>query len=127
MLQWGHERRRWHPMSIRQIIAFSLTIAVALVALLVPLYVNIRLANDGPEQITTLTLFETVGPSIFVPLLIPVALTGVVEHQTALLRSRPLLSTRQLICKRDRRAKQVADTQAGSGRQAYSFCERSFP
>ena len=76
MLQWGHERRRWHPMSIRQIIAFSLTIAVALVALLVPLYVNVRLANDGSEQITTPTLFETVGPSIFVPLLIPVALTG---------------------------------------------------
>jgi hypothetical protein len=63
-------------MSIRQAIAVSLTIAVALMALLVPLYVNVRLTNDGPEQVTTSTLFETVGPSGFVPLLIPVALTG---------------------------------------------------
>ncbi|MEV7133163.1 hypothetical protein AB0N24_09780 [Arthrobacter sp. NPDC093128] len=63
-------------MSIRQTIAFSLTIAVALVALLVPVYVNVKLTNDGPEQVTTSTLFETGGPSVFVPLLIPVALTG---------------------------------------------------
>jgi hypothetical protein len=52
-------RRHWHPMSIRQTIAFSLTIAVALVALLVPQYVNVRLTNDGPEQVTTSTLLET--------------------------------------------------------------------
>ncbi|WP_456505852.1 hypothetical protein [Arthrobacter sp. UYCu723] len=64
------------PKSVRQIIAFSLTIAVALVFLLVPVYSEVKLINGGPDQVTTSTLLETVGPSVLVPLLIPVALTG---------------------------------------------------
>ncbi|MGY2747297.1 hypothetical protein ACVWZ8_004414 [Arthrobacter sp. UYCu723] len=69
-------RRRLDPKSVRQIIAFSLTIAVALVFLLVPVYSEVKLINGGPDQVTTSTLLETVGPSVLVPLLIPVALTG---------------------------------------------------
>jgi hypothetical protein len=60
----------------RQIIAFSLTIAAALVLLLVPVYSGVQVTNDGPEQVTTSTLLEIVGPYVFGPLLIPVALTG---------------------------------------------------
>lgn len=59
-----------------QVVAFALTIAAALVVLLVPGYVEMRLTNDGPTQVKTSTLLEVVGPSIFVPLLIPVVLTG---------------------------------------------------
>lgn len=37
---------------------------------------QVKLASGGPEQVSHPTLLETVGPSIFVPLLIPVALTA---------------------------------------------------
>jgi hypothetical protein len=69
-------RRRSDPKSVRQIIAFSLTVAASLVLLLVPVYSTVKLTNDGPDQVTASTLLEIVGPYIFVPLLIPVALTG---------------------------------------------------
>lgn len=69
-------RRRSDPKRVRQIVAFSLTIATSLVLLLVPLYIEVKLIDGGPEQVSTSTLLETVGPSIFVPLLIPLALTG---------------------------------------------------
>lgn len=69
-------RRRSDPKSGRQKIAFLLTITAALVLLLVPSYRGVRLSDDGPEQVVSLTLLEVVGPYIFVPLLIPVALTG---------------------------------------------------
>lgn len=68
-----HDSDRKH---VLQIVAFTLTISAALVVLLVPGYMEMRLTNDGPEQVKALTLLEAVGPSIFVPLLIPVALTG---------------------------------------------------
>jgi cbb3-type cytochrome oxidase cytochrome c subunit len=55
---------------VLQVIAFTLTIAAALVVLLVPGYMEMRLTNDGPGQVKTSALLETVGPSIFVPLLI---------------------------------------------------------
>lgn len=56
--------------------AAPLTIAVSLVLLLVPVYSTVKISNDGPDQVTASTLLEIVGPYIFVPLLIPVALTG---------------------------------------------------
>jgi hypothetical protein len=69
-------RRRSEPKNVRQIIAFSLTVAAALVVLLVPLYSGVQVTNDGPEQVTASTLLEIAGPRVFVPVLIPVALTG---------------------------------------------------
>jgi hypothetical protein len=69
-------RRQSDPESVRQIIAFSLTIAAALVLLLAPFHVVVHLTNDGSEQISASTLLETEGPSILVPLLVPAALTG---------------------------------------------------
>lgn len=69
-------RHRSGPKSVRQIIAFSLTIAVSLVLLLVPVYSTVKISNDGPDQVTASTLLEIVGPYILGPLLIPVALTG---------------------------------------------------
>lgn len=69
-------RSSWDPTTVRQGIAFSFTIAAGLVLLLVPMYSGLRVTNDGPEQVTTSTLLETVGPSVMVPLLIPAALTG---------------------------------------------------
>lgn len=69
-------RRGSEPKSVRQKIAFLLTIAAALVLLLVPVYSGVGLTNGGPGQVISLTLFEVVGPYIFVPLLIPIALTG---------------------------------------------------
>jgi len=69
-------RRRSDPKSVRQIIAFSLAVAASLVLLLVPVYSTVKLTNDGPDQVTGSTLLEIAGPYIFVPLLIPVALTG---------------------------------------------------
>jgi len=69
-------RRHSDPERVRQIIAFALTIAAALVLLLAPFYVEVHLTNAGPEQVTTSNLLETAGPSILVPLLIPAALTG---------------------------------------------------
>lgn len=69
-------RRRSDAKSVRQIIAFSLTIAAAIALLLVPIYNTVKLTNDGPDEVAASTLLEIVGPYIFVPLLIPVALTG---------------------------------------------------
>ena len=68
-------KRRPDPTNVRQTIAVSLAIVTSLVLLLVPMYTEARLTTGGIEQIRYLTLLETVGPSAFVPLLIPVALT----------------------------------------------------
>lgn len=68
--------RRSDAKSVGQIIAFSFTIAADIVLLLVPVYSTVKLTNDGPGEVAASTLFEIVGPYIFVPLLIPVALTG---------------------------------------------------
>ncbi|MDQ1595961.1 MAG: hypothetical protein QOH40_2517 [Arthrobacter pascens] len=77
--------RRSDPKNVRQIIAFSLTVAAAMMVLLVPLYSGVKVTNDGPEHVTTSTLLDIVGLPILVPLLIPVALTGL----PLLLRERP--------------------------------------
>lgn len=64
------------PKNVRQTFAVLLTIITSLVLLLVPLNTEVSLTNGGPEQVSHSTLLETVGISIFVPLLIPVALTA---------------------------------------------------
>jgi hypothetical protein len=69
-------RRHWDPKRVRQIIAVSLAAAASLVLLLVPLYSTVSLSNGAPDRVTASTLFDVVGPYIFVPLLVPVALTG---------------------------------------------------
>lgn len=46
--------------------------------------VEVSQMNDGPQRVETPTLLATMGPVIFVPLLIPVILTGI-----------PLLFTRR--------------------------------
>lgn len=62
--------------NVRQVLAVSLAIIASLVLLLVPMYTQVKLTSGGPEQVSHPTLLETAGPSIFVPLLIPVALTA---------------------------------------------------
>ncbi|MET3923490.1 hypothetical protein ABIB26_004456 [Arthrobacter sp. UYEF20] len=69
-------KRLSDPKNVRQTIAVSLAIVTSLVLLLVPIYPQAKLTPGGIEQIRYLTLLETVGPSLFVPLLIPVALTA---------------------------------------------------
>ena len=69
-------KRRPDPKNVRQIIAVSLTVVTSLVLLLVPAYTEVKLTTGGIEQTRYLTLLEVVGPSVFVPLLIPVALTA---------------------------------------------------
>lgn len=69
-------KRRLNPRNLRQIIAASLAMTASLVLLLVPVYTQVELTGSGPGRISQSTLLETVGPSLFVPLLIPVALTA---------------------------------------------------
>ncbi len=69
-------KRRPDRKNVRQALAFSLAIAASLILLLVPVYTVAKLTAGGPMQVSQSTLLETVGPSIFVLLLIPVALTG---------------------------------------------------
>ena len=69
-------KRRYDRRLVLQTVAFTLAITASLVLLLIPGYTEVTQSSDGPEQVTTSTLLETVGPWIFMPLLIPVALTG---------------------------------------------------
>lgn len=67
-----------HPDSrnVRQALAVSLATVASLVLLLVPMDTQVKIMSGGPVQVSHPTLLETNGPSIFVPLLIPVALTA---------------------------------------------------
>ena len=69
-------KRHLGSRNIRQVLAVLFAIMASLVLLLVPMYTQVKLTSGGPEQVSHTTLVETVGPSIFVPLLIPVALTA---------------------------------------------------
>jgi len=69
-------KRHLDSWNVRQVLAVSLAIVASLVLLLIPMYTQVKLASGGPEQVSHPTLLQTVGPSIFVPLLIPVALTA---------------------------------------------------
>ncbi|MFJ6416222.1 hypothetical protein [Paeniglutamicibacter sp. NPDC091659] len=59
-----------------QAVAFTLAITATLILLLIPGYTEVTQSSDGPEQVKNSTLLESMGPWIFVPLLIPVVLTG---------------------------------------------------
>lgn len=78
---------------VLQFVAFTLAIAAGLIILLVPGYTEVTRVNDGPEQVRTLTLLEAEGPSMFVPLLIPVALTGLPLLLTARVRKGASIAT----------------------------------
>ena len=69
-------KHRWDSRNARQVLALSLAIIASLLLLLAPLYTQIELKAGGPEGVSHPSLLETVGPSIFLPLLIPVALTA---------------------------------------------------
>lgn len=69
-------KRHLDSKNVRQVLALSLAIMASLVLLLVPMYTQVKLTSGGHEQVSHPTLVETVGPSILVPLLIPVALTA---------------------------------------------------
>lgn len=69
-------KRRPDRKNVRQALAFSVAIAASSILLLVPIYTEAKLTAGGPTQVSQSTLLETVGPTIFVLLLIPVALTG---------------------------------------------------
>jgi hypothetical protein len=62
--------------NVRQVLALSLAIVASLVLLFVPMYTQAKVTSGGPEQVSHPTLLETNGPSVFVALLIPVALTA---------------------------------------------------
>jgi hypothetical protein len=61
---------------VRQVLAVSLAIVASSVVLLVPTYSQAKVTAGGLEQVKHLTLLELIGPSILVPLLIPVVLTA---------------------------------------------------
>jgi hypothetical protein len=69
-------KRHLDSRNVRQVPAVSLAIIASVVLLLVPMYTQVKLTSGEPGQVSHPTLLETVGPSIFVPLLIPVALTA---------------------------------------------------
>lgn len=69
-------KRHLDSRNVRQVLAFALAIVASVVLLLVPFYTQVKVTSGGPEQVTHPTLLEINGPSIFVPLLIPVVLTG---------------------------------------------------
>lgn len=69
-------KRRPDSRNVRQALAVSLSIIASLVLLLVPMYTEVQLTAGGPGEVSHPTLLETVGPSIFAPLLIPVVLTA---------------------------------------------------
>jgi hypothetical protein len=69
-------KRHLDSKNVRQVLAVSLAVVASLVLLVVPMYTQVNVTSGGPEQVSHPTLLETVGPSIFVPLLIPVALTA---------------------------------------------------
>lgn len=69
-------KRHPHPNPGLQILAFMLTIAAGLVVLFVPLMAEVKVSNDEPERIRYVTLLSVMGWSIFLPLLVPVALAG---------------------------------------------------
>ena len=69
------------PARVLQGVAFALAIAATLAALLLPLYTSETSSGgsgspDSPVVTEQLTLLAVNGPGIFVPLLIPVLLTG---------------------------------------------------
>jgi Kef-type K+ transport system membrane component KefB len=66
-----HHLESWN---VRQVLAVSLALIASVVLLLVPMYTQVKLTSGGPEQVSHSTLLETVGWSIVMPLLIPVAL-----------------------------------------------------
>lgn len=61
---------------IRQVLAISLAILASSVLLMVPMHTQAKVTAGGLEQVKHLTLLELVGPSILVPLLIPMVLTA---------------------------------------------------
>ena len=68
-------KRHLDSRNVRQVLAVSLAIVASLVLLLVPMYTQVKVTSGAPAQVSHPTLLETSGPSIFVPLLIPVTLT----------------------------------------------------
>ncbi|MFC5130623.1 hypothetical protein [Paeniglutamicibacter kerguelensis] len=82
----GGQLKRHHQRKyVLQVAAFAFAIAAALFLLLVPGYSEVSQSNDGPEQVRTSTLLETIGPGVLLPLLVSVSLTGL----PLLLRGRP--------------------------------------
>ncbi|UZX02136.1 hypothetical protein F8G81_05515 [Arthrobacter sp. CDRTa11] len=69
-------RRHWDPKRVRRIIALSLAAGASLVLLLFPVYSTMSLSNGAPDHVTASTMFDVMGPSILVPLLVPVVLAG---------------------------------------------------
>ena len=61
---------------VRQVLAISLAIVASSVLFMVPMHTQAKVTAGGLEQVKHLTLPELVGPSILVPLLIPMVLTA---------------------------------------------------
>lgn len=68
---------KWHRDSrnVSQLLAVSLAIVASLMLLSIPMYTQAKVTDGGLEQASYSTLLEVHGPSIGVPLLIPVVLT----------------------------------------------------
>lgn len=63
------------PARVLQVVALTFAVAAALAVLFLPGGVEITKTSDGRQYIEEPTLFQTLGPHIFVPLLIPLLLT----------------------------------------------------
>lgn len=69
-------KRHRDSRDLRQVLAVSLAIVASSVLLVVPTYTQATVTAGGLEQVKHLTLLEINGPSILVPLVIPMVLTA---------------------------------------------------
>ncbi|WP_426228408.1 hypothetical protein [Pseudarthrobacter sp. DSP2-3-2b1] len=69
-------KRRQESKNTRQALAALLAAVASAAVLVVPLYTEVELSAGGPGQVRHLTLLETVGPAVFLPLLVPLVLTS---------------------------------------------------
>lgn len=69
-------RQHPNPVDTRQASAAALAAAASLALLILPLYAEVEISAGGPGRAMYSTLLETVGPPVFLPILVPVVLTS---------------------------------------------------
>jgi uncharacterized membrane protein len=77
MADVGGRSGYFSPARVLQVVALTFAAAAALAVLFLPGSVEVTQTSDGRQYIEEPTLFQTLGPRIFVTLLIPLLLTCV--------------------------------------------------